>query len=69
MRLIRKSLFFLAASLLTVTLVQAQKESAWTYEAPARINWQQVTPLGNLVINTNEALIGIDAPGAAEAVA
>jgi outer membrane protein assembly factor BamB len=38
----------------------AQIEVKWTKELPADILWQEVTTLGNLIVSSNNQLVGID---------
>jgi len=40
--------------------IHAQKTPEWTWEAESKVLWQQITPLGNLLVDTKDALIGID---------
>ncbi len=38
----------------------AQVEVKWNKEVPTEILWQEVTALGNLILSTNQGLIGVD---------
>ena len=50
----------LAMVLVIVTAGHAQKTPTWSWDSGTKVLWQQITPLGNLVVNTREALIGVD---------
>jgi len=54
--------YLLLAILLTVSSFTgfAQIEVKWTNELPADILWQEVTALGNLIVSSNNQLVGID---------
>ncbi len=58
----RRSQYLLLAILLTVSSFTgfAQIEVKWTNELPADILWQEVTALGNLIVSSNNDLVGID---------
>jgi outer membrane protein assembly factor BamB len=54
--------YLLLLVLITVSTFSgfAQVEVKWTKELPADILWQEVTSLGNLVVSSNNQLVGID---------
>ena len=58
----RRSQYLLLVILLTVSSFTgfAQIEVKWTNELPADILWQEVTALGNLIVSSNNQLVGID---------
>jgi len=58
----RRSRYLLLVILLTVSTFTGftQIEVKWTKELPADILWQEVTALGNLIVSSNNQLVGID---------
>lgn len=52
--------FGLLISLVVAASVHAAVEPVWNISFEKEINWQQLTPAGNLVVGTDEALYGID---------
>jgi outer membrane protein assembly factor BamB len=54
--------YLLLVILITVSTFTgfAQVEVKWTKELPADILWQEVTALGNLIVSSNNQLVGID---------
>ena len=67
---IMKKLYILLGIFLSIfwllNSVNAQVQEAWKRDLKQDILWQQVTPLGNLVITTPAALTGIDPATGAE---
>ena len=59
---VRSSRYLLLVILLTVSTFTGftQIEVKWTKELPADILWQEVTALGNLIVSSNNQLVGID---------
>ena len=61
-------MIFLASVLLIMTKpVNAQMQSKWTKEFSSSIAWQEVTALGNFIVNTSSELSAID-PATGEAL-
>ena len=58
----RRSQYLLLLFLITISTFTgfAQIEVKWTNELPADILWQEVTALGNLIVSSNNQLVGID---------
>lgn len=50
---------FVGLVFLSATAANAQKQPAWSTSFDAPVLWQKVTPLGNLVVCTRDALIGV----------
>ena len=60
--LTRRPHYLLLVILLTVSSFTGftQIEVKWTKELPADIIWQEVTALGNLIVSSNNQLVGLD---------
>ncbi len=57
---IKKYLFLIILITLNTFTGFAQVEVKWTRELPGKVLWQEVTALGNLVVSSDNQLIGID---------
>lgn len=56
---LRAFAFLIAFSIIS-TVCFGQVEVKWSKELPGKIMWQEVTALGNLIVCTDEALLGVN---------